>query len=1121
MDKWRVLGIEKTKDKDAVREAYRNKVRGVNPEDDQAGFMRLRKAYEEALVEADQTDEEDEFDDSPVGRWMRDVDDVYSHFSRRLVKEEWEGLLANDVCIALDSRTDARDALLRYLMEHCHLPKEAWALIVDAFDVVENKGELYEDYPKDYIDYLIRSAKHEDVLSYRLYGEIDDEKDYDGFIDCFHNIHGANRNRDAEKVWEGLGEIAAFGVEHPYVELERAKCHLGLKEVEQAREILERLMKEYGEEEGVVHFMAEVEWVSADYGKALEYYNKVCAINPQHYYARLGVADCYRQMEQWGDARKIYLDLLDVNRYDAYVLSSLMTVNDAIIERRVGNPAEWRDDFEKRMELAWCYFQRERYEECLETMDVREPDGAEVMEQVYLKGRTYQCLSKKEEARAHFERWMELYRKYRDDEGEKAVKGREKLGMVYSCLGDVVEEDAEALQYIEDAIDAKDENTSSFYYQKAVMLKRMEERGKAYQTLEQAIEMDEMNYAAYLLRGEMYQEDEVYSEAVRDYENAISIYPYYEEPYARELGLLCESEAPEALERMRGVLERAEELGVRTPKLQMYRAKLLRREEKYEEAIALMKELLEGEEEIEGIDEFYYVLTTMYYDNKQYQEALDCIKKSIEMAPDVVRYRGIEGDAHSQLDHNMEAIASYETILRSNPQNETVLYRMGIVYRKMGRLDDAVDALERLVEIAPLHRNAHGLLGEVYEDREQYQEAKRHYLKQLELNPSVYYDVSMGLICYMEGDFDEAVAYFAQGKEREPDNPYSYFNEGRARMAKMENGRALECLQKAVELAGEDCPGNFYQYLYRCYARMEEWEKALAVCDRQIDKDVWTTWAIMRKCVALDKLGRSKETFRLLRNRASADAEEAPRLLRELAERYEESYGQYKKRKGNVLRRAMRSLFGSPTKAEYWYRTAIRRNMKDGTSHKLLATYYFEREAWHKALKGYMTALKCGCGGAEKVYWYMACCVDKIWVQTGARAVYLRLMAVLFYNLRGGAHLVEEYVKKGLEACDANEKDKSQVTSVCCTRARLYLLVGEVESARKACEDVLGRRYCICDFCNSSDCHEAHYLMGCVHEAEGRPKEALGFYKKALAIAPDDWEYIKACERSIGDDYRD
>ena len=36
---WKVLGIEETDDEDMIRQAYREKLSGVNPEEDQAGLI--------------------------------------------------------------------------------------------------------------------------------------------------------------------------------------------------------------------------------------------------------------------------------------------------------------------------------------------------------------------------------------------------------------------------------------------------------------------------------------------------------------------------------------------------------------------------------------------------------------------------------------------------------------------------------------------------------------------------------------------------------------------------------------------------------------------------------------------------------------------------------------------------------------------------------------------------------------------------------------------------------------------------------------------------------------------------------------------------------------------------
>jgi hypothetical protein len=67
---WFILGIEPTKDKKAITNAYRQKLRQTNPEDKPEEFKALRTAYEEALAFANQEDAAPVRDESPVGLWM-------------------------------------------------------------------------------------------------------------------------------------------------------------------------------------------------------------------------------------------------------------------------------------------------------------------------------------------------------------------------------------------------------------------------------------------------------------------------------------------------------------------------------------------------------------------------------------------------------------------------------------------------------------------------------------------------------------------------------------------------------------------------------------------------------------------------------------------------------------------------------------------------------------------------------------------------------------------------------------------------------------------------------------------------------------------------------------------
>ena len=98
MNIWDVLKIEQTKDKDALKKAYRMRLSSVNPEDDPEGFMELRKAYEEAVHLADQTEEE--FDvaipDTPEQQMLASLEALYDDYARRINPDEWLALFNSD-----------------------------------------------------------------------------------------------------------------------------------------------------------------------------------------------------------------------------------------------------------------------------------------------------------------------------------------------------------------------------------------------------------------------------------------------------------------------------------------------------------------------------------------------------------------------------------------------------------------------------------------------------------------------------------------------------------------------------------------------------------------------------------------------------------------------------------------------------------------------------------------------------------------------------------------------------------------------------------------------------------------------------------------------------------------
>ena len=146
---WKILGIEQTKDEEAIKTAYRNKLRYVNPEDDEEGFKELRRAYEEALEYASQdeteglhnTDDETEQKHSgkkdEVDLWLDRIDAIYEDVAARRDEKKWDVLLHDSVCDDLDTELEAAEKLLVYFMSHTFMPQAIWQMVDKRFHYID------------------------------------------------------------------------------------------------------------------------------------------------------------------------------------------------------------------------------------------------------------------------------------------------------------------------------------------------------------------------------------------------------------------------------------------------------------------------------------------------------------------------------------------------------------------------------------------------------------------------------------------------------------------------------------------------------------------------------------------------------------------------------------------------------------------------------------------------------------------------------------------------------------------------------------------------------------------------------------------------------------------------
>lgn len=244
-----VLGIEKTKDAETIRSAYRELLQHTHPEEEPEGFKRLREAYEGALKYAAMPEEgeQEPVSPTPVGLWMEQVKEVYFSLPRRLNQEEWERLTKAEVCVSLDDSEEAKWKLFSFLTQYYQLPSRIYRLFDQVFHVKENVNSFKEHLPVNFVDFVLR--KVDDVngsmdFDYESFQGADDA-DYDGFISEYYKLSAQAARKDAKAAWQSVQTMEHLGISHPLYELQKSYTYMLLGKKDEALALIRPLSEKY------------------------------------------------------------------------------------------------------------------------------------------------------------------------------------------------------------------------------------------------------------------------------------------------------------------------------------------------------------------------------------------------------------------------------------------------------------------------------------------------------------------------------------------------------------------------------------------------------------------------------------------------------------------------------------------------------------------------------------------------------------------------------------------------------------------------------------------------------------------------------------------------------------
>ena len=165
MDCFQVLGISPTKDIKEIKRAYSNMLRLHSPETDPDGFQKVREAYEQAIAKANEAEEQPE-PLTPVDEFMAKFKEYYDNFEKRIDENTWRELLDSDICCNIETGKEISERILAFIMENYNYPYEIWTLFNSYFSWTSKKEKLYQQFPKNFIDFVIYKITNKTYFRY-------------------------------------------------------------------------------------------------------------------------------------------------------------------------------------------------------------------------------------------------------------------------------------------------------------------------------------------------------------------------------------------------------------------------------------------------------------------------------------------------------------------------------------------------------------------------------------------------------------------------------------------------------------------------------------------------------------------------------------------------------------------------------------------------------------------------------------------------------------------------------------------------------------------------------------------------------------------------------------------
>ena len=155
------------------------------------------------------------------------------------------------------------------------------------------------------------------------------------------------------------------------------------------------------------------------------------------------------------------------------------------------------------------------------------------------------------------------------------------------------------------------------------------------------------------------------------------------------------------------------------------------------------------------------------------------------------------------------ALELARTLTQQFPKFLTAWTILGAANKRLGKMNEAAVAFEKLVQLAPDNAEAHYNLGVILKHQEKLEEALTSYHRAIHLKPdyAAAYN-NIGFCFEQQGKMKDAIEAYKSAVYLTPNNPEVYMNLGNAIKNQGNHKLAVEVYEKALELRPDYAPAH-------------------------------------------------------------------------------------------------------------------------------------------------------------------------------------------------------------------------------------------------------------------------------------------------------------------------